>query len=256
MSAADWVVELLSVAKSAVDTAKTASRNQKSLAGDNHYGNKFHDQRTSLTAIESKLRRALKSVDCDLDGLRDALVTIKSSQGTSKSRIDAWKSLHAICETEIRPAIDGMLADPVPTSEQVLPVSVVAGTRGYIEKVVLQANGCYEHQWFDACSVMIRRLVETLIIEVYETVGRPRDIKDSSGNFLMLSGLVDRIMADSQIHLGRETKRGLPKIKSLGDRAAHNRHFIAKQPDIDKVTDDLRVIVDEFVARAKLRSDK
>jgi hypothetical protein len=53
-----------------------------------------------------------------------------------------------------------------PKSEQVLPFSVVRGSRGYIEKVVNQVNGCYENGWFDACAVMIRRLVETLIIEL------------------------------------------------------------------------------------------
>ena len=51
-----------------------------------------------------------------------------------------------------------------PTSQSVLPNSLVAGTRGYIEKVVFQINGSYEKGWFDACAVMMRRLLETLIV--------------------------------------------------------------------------------------------
>ena len=43
-----------------------------------------------------------------------------------------------------------------PQSQQVLPHSIVKNTRGYIEAVVRQINGCYENGWFDACSVMIR----------------------------------------------------------------------------------------------------
>src|SRR5262249_7941308 len=121
------------------------------------------------------------------------------------------------------------------------------------ERVLLQANGTYEHQWYDACSVMIRRLVETLIIEVYEAKNRADEIKGTDGNFLMLSHLVDRITADPTFHLGRETKRGLPLIKSLGDRSANNRYFIAKQPDIDKVTHDLRVIVEELLNLAGIQ---
>ena len=194
-----------------------------------------------------KLLKSVENVSVNVDGLRDSLETIKSTQATLKARANAWKLIHTICENEIFPAIDGLVADPVPASEQVLPLAVVANTRGYIEKVVLQANGCYEHQWFDACSVMIRRFVETLIIEVYEAEARPREIKDSSGNFMMLGALVDTILADTKIHLGRETKRGLPKIKSLGDRSAHTRHFLAKRQDIDNVTHDLRVIADEFI---------
>jgi hypothetical protein len=126
-------------------------------------------------------------------------------------------------------------------------MSVVKGTRGYIEKVVVQANGTYEHQWYDACSVMIRRLVETLIIEVYESKKRAHEIKGADGNFLMLRHLVDRLLADSSFHLGRETKRGLPLIKSLGDRSAHTRYFLAKKEDIDRVIHDLRVVVDEML---------
>ena len=69
----------------------------------------------------------------------------------------------------------------------------------------------------------------------------------------MLSALVDTIMNDPAFNLGRETKRGLPLIKSLGDRSAHNRFYIAKKPDIDKVTHDLRVIADELLHTAGLK---
>jgi hypothetical protein len=140
-----------------------------------------------------------------------------------------------------------------PTITEVLPMSVVEKTRPYVERVILEANGCYENGWFNACAVMIRRFVETLIIEVYDKAGKADDIKGRDGNFLMLSGLVDHVLADSSLHLGRETKRGLPLIKSLGDRSAHNRYFIAKKEDIDKVVPDLRVVADEFLSLADLK---
>src|SRR5258706_7631595 len=62
----------------------------------------------------------------------------------------------------------GHVADSTPRTEKVLPSSVVANTRGWYVKLIQQANGCYEHEWYDACSVMIRKFVEFLIIEVYE----------------------------------------------------------------------------------------
>ena len=96
---------------------------------------------------------------------------------------------------------------------------MVNKTRTYFEKIVTQGNGCYEHQWFDACSVMIRRFVETLIIEPYEAKKKAADIKDGNGDFLMLSKLIDRTLADASWNLSRESKRTLPLIKSLGDRS-------------------------------------
>ncbi len=140
-----------------------------------------------------------------------------------------------------------------PKSEQVLPASVVGGTRGYYDRIIQQANGCYERQWFDACSVMIRKFVEVLIIEVYEANGKANDIKDRNGNFLMLGDLINVILQDSTWHLGREVKDSLPEIKRMGDRSAHNRRYIATKADVDKVLPGLRVIADELLHVAKLK---
>ena len=55
-----------------------------------------------------------------------------------------------------------------PKTEMVIAGSLVANTRGYIERVVAQINGTYENGWYDGCAVMIRRLLETLIVEAFE----------------------------------------------------------------------------------------
>src|SRR5262249_45522784 len=133
-----------------------------------------------------------------------------------------------------------------PATEHVLPFEVVKGTRGYLEQIVNQANGCYEKGWYDACSVMVRKLVEVLIIAVYEKKGEVEAIK-KDGNFLMLSGLTDDILTRAAWNLGRETKAALPQLKSLGDRSAHNRHYMARKADVDKVLPALRVAVEDLL---------
>jgi len=130
------------------------------------------------------------------------------------------RAAHATYERDIA----AMLPDPPPVEPKVTEVllpSLVTKARGYIQEIVLQANGCYEYRWFDACAVMIRKLVENLIICVYEYQGRVQHIQGSDGNFLMLGALIDRLLADTAFNLGRETKNGLPLIKALGDRSAH-----------------------------------
>lgn len=158
---------------------------------------------------------------------------------------------------EYNKEIAAMLPDPPPVEPkmtEVLLPSLVSKTRGYIQEIVLQANGCYEFRWFDACAVMIRKLVENLIIGVYEYQGRVPYIQGSDGNFLMLGALIDRLLADSAFNLGRETKNGLPLIKAIGDRSAHNRHFMAKKPDVDKVIPYLRVMVPELLSHAGIKA--
>lgn len=248
---------LLSNAEKACEIARIATRNRKSLAGDNPYGDRFHDMAVALSTAEEKLRPVLNGLALspnDLERFNRNLSVVKDTAATKpKQRADALKELRLLCQSVILPKIESITASPVPTTENVLPISVVKGTRRYIEKVVVQANGTYEHQWYDACSVMIRRLVETLIIEVYEAKNKTPEIKGADGNYRMLSHLADRLLGDPTFHLGRETKRGLPLIKSLGDRSAHNRHFLAKKEDIDKVTHDLRVVVDELLNLANLK---
>jgi hypothetical protein len=138
-----------------------------------------------------------------------------------------------------------------PTTEHVLPLDVVRGSRKYLEQIVNQANGCYEKGWYDACSVMVRKLVEVLIIAVYEAKREAATIKKDH-NSLMLSGLVDDILTRNDWNLGRETKTALPLLKSLGDRSAHNRHYMARKTDVDKVLPSLRVTVEDLLHHANL----
>jgi len=140
-----------------------------------------------------------------------------------------------------------------PRSQNVLPRALVAHTRGYIERVVDQINGCYEQGWFDACAVMMRRLLETLVIECFEGQGIACKIKNpSTGDFEQLSTLIDRTLQEGSWNLGRNSKRALSNLKVVGDQSAHSRRYNAHREDIDKLIPDLRVIAQELLYIAKL----
>ncbi len=138
-------------------------------------------------------------------------------------------------------------------SDSVLPRELFSGTRGYIERVVEQINKSYDAELWDCCTVMCRRLLETLIIEVFETLGRAADIKGADGHFKQLNDLINTITADTSINLGRNAEKGLKDFKELGDLSAHNRRFNARQPDIDRVRTGLRVAAEELLYLAGLR---
>lgn len=251
------VVEIfLRHAQEACEAAKKAAKHKASLKGDNFYGNKFHSATISLSQTHSKLKKVIAAgnlEESEAGKLSSNIEIIKSTSAKPTQRTEALKQIRFVCQSELLPSIENLTADPVPETEQVLPMAVVQGTRGYIERVVLQANGCYEHQWFDACAVMIRRLVETLIIEVYEKHKKEAEIQDHDRNYLMLSHLVEKILANKSWSLGRETKPSLPQLKSLGDRSAHNRRYVAKKRDIDNVLPGLRVVVDDLLHLANLK---
>lgn len=144
-------------------------------------------------------------------------------------------------------------AGTTPKYQMVLPFSVISNTRGYIEKVVNQINGCYENGWYDGCAVMMRRLIETLIIECFEYHNISHKILNNSGDFYYLKDLIALTLTENIWNLGRNTKKALPKLKDIGDQSAHSRRFIAHREDIDKVISDFRTVVQELIFLSNLK---
>ena len=139
------------------------------------------------------------------------------------------------------------------TEQPIIYMSLIQGTRGYIEKLSHQINGTYENGWYDGCAVMIRRLIETLIIECFESKGIAHKIQNQSGDFVYLSDLISVALAESSWNIGRTAKKSLKALKDIGDKSAHSRRFIAQRRDIDKVMVDIRNVVQELVYLASLK---
>ena len=73
-------------------------------------------------------------------------------------------------------------------SEALFPEDIVKGTQGYVVKVAEQANGCYKNGWYDACAVMVRRLIEILIIDSFAAKDALGDILEA-GQLILSSGV-------------------------------------------------------------------
>ena len=137
--------------------------------------------------------------------------------------------------------------------EMVLAKSLVKRTRGYIEIIVNQINSTYENGSYDACAVMIRRLVETLIIEVFEHYNIANKIKTPVGDFFFLSDLITQILNEPSWTVSRNARQALPKLKNVGDLSAHSRRYNAHRTDIDKIIPDLRIAMQELIYLAHLK---
>ncbi len=135
---------------------------------------------------------------------------------------------------------------PLPKSDTLFEESAFKNTRGYIKKVIKQINLSYDYGLYDCCAVMVRRLLETLIIEVYEKLERSEELKGSDGNFVMFSGLLSFLKKDKTVNLGRQTIEGLEGFKKIADSSAHNRRFNARQKIIDDKIDGVKLAVEEL----------
>lgn len=182
---------------------------------------------------------------------------LKEKLGKSKLTLSTTKGfkLKDLSRIEIRSWLVDVLGDTTPEIDQelgYLPQAVWSDTRGYIEKICVQLNGCFQFGFYDACSVLVRRIIETLIIECYEKQQRLDEIRNN-GQIVMLSGLISRASDPNGLTLGRDAQKLLSDIKELGDRSAHNRRYNAVKADLEKVQSGFRVAVDEMINLADLR---
>ncbi|MGY6644679.1 MAG: hypothetical protein ACXIVD_05610 [Salinarimonas sp.] len=156
---------------------------------------------------------------------------------------------HEISEA-LGPPEEGIRASD---ANAIVPSILFKGTRGYLVKIVNQANGAYSQGWFDASAVMIRRLLETLIVEAFEKHGRAVEIQSQNGDFLYLRDLIAKTIACTAWNLSRNTKQALPRLKDVGDKSAHSRRFNAVRNDLESIKSDLRCVVEELLSLAGMR---
>jgi hypothetical protein len=227
--------------------AQTARRNGKSLRGAGTYAKRFGDEVIKVTKVETLLSPVVGSIEeVDLQEFIGTIAVIKAPETGAADRAGALHRLRLMCEASILPNLTNLSSPVMPRGEAVLPAAVLANAPKYLQRTLLQVNGCYENRWYDAGSVMIRKLLENLIIDVYEKHRRQSEIQ-TNGEYFMLAGLVTAILTQDSWSLQRETKRTLPDIKKLGDRAAHNRRYEATRQDIDAIRSGLRAAIDDLL---------
>ena len=140
-----------------------------------------------------------------------------------------------------------------------LPDHIWISTRGYIEKICRELNGCFRNAYYNAAAVMLRRLLETLLIEAYEHLGRHTEIVDGGGNYLMLRERAERACGENGhegLKLGRDSKTALKNARDVGNWSAHARRFLAHASDLLKFQDGLRLLAQELILIAELARKK
>lgn len=133
------------------------------------------------------------------------------------------------------------------SEDSVVPMELLQDTRGYIVKVAQQVNWTYNARCYDACAVMIRRLIETLIIEVFEARGIADRVKLPDGTNMQLGALINRTLSESSLSIGRNSLKELPRLKEITDKSAHDRRYNAVKSDIKGIRDAVRGIVQELI---------
>lgn len=221
----------------------------------------YHDRSQSDVAMTSG-RLATILVDYHVGTPNSTILArqIRETKLANESKQGFWlkpgsrKMIHGW----LPPSIEGMQPE-MDHAAGYLPEAVWIGTRVYVESVCKQFNGCFRAAYYDAALVMLRRLLETLVIEAYEHLDLQDKIQDDSGNNLMFGKLVDRATGKAShtgLKISRNTKNALEAVKALGDRSAHDRRFNACAADLTKIQFDVRSGTQDLIELASLKRDK
>lgn len=135
----------------------------------------------------------------------------------------------------------------IPVSNELIELSIFDGTPYYLKAIAKEMIHCYDAGQYNATLVLMRKLVETLIIECFERYGIDSEIKDPNGVFFYLSDLIPKYLASSKWNASRNINTSLTSVKKYGDLSAHNRRFLAKKGDIDSFKFELRQALQEII---------
>jgi hypothetical protein len=231
------------LAQEAIVVTKKAKRHKKSLGGDNFYANKLATLRADAT---NAFRDLAPTSAGDSSAIAELLETVFSPTANARGRAAASQELCYNLRTTWRST-----AAPK-ENEGLFPLSLLAqAKRGYLVSAGRQMNGAHGMNWY-AAAVMMRRLVEISIIEAFEAKGVQGKIKDVAGNYLQLSDLISKALAEASLPLSRNAKKALPGLRDLGHMSAHGRYFTAQKGDVDAMQAGCRIVVEEFLHYAAL----
>lgn len=143
----------------------------------------------------------------------------------------------------------------VEQSGTVLPDALFDKLHTNIQMLCKQINASYENNLFDCAAVMMRRLLECLLILTYQKLGIESDIMDKNGNhYITLDKIIKNAAQNTTLALSPSTKKDMALFKDLGNFAVHKIWYNSTQQDIKPNILRYRVIIEELMYKAGIKS--
>jgi len=228
---------------------------------------KYTKESTLAAALIWHMSAGSPKVDVSIDSIISAFVSSGLKSSVNKSRLlkalgkesgilKGTKKDHFRCslthldDLESRFSVDNEHRVPR-ISFSFLARDTFEANRSYLVRMSEQINGTYEYEFYDGCAVLMRRLMESLLIEVFESRGEASLIKDNRENYKMLNGIISAL-GGSSVNFARGIDKIIENVKKVGDNAAHGRTHVTKQNDINDLKIDYRKLISELKSKAQI----
>lgn len=138
-------------------------------------------------------------------------------------------------------------------NETILPIAIFDGLQQNFQTICKQINASYEHNLYDCTAVMMRRLLEGLLIMVYQNNDIESEIKNKNDRPLTLDKIIKNAERNSKLLLSTNTKNNMYKFKELGNYSAHKIWYNTTRKDIEPLIFNYRVIIEELIYKSGLK---
>ncbi|MDD5383377.1 MAG: DUF4145 domain-containing protein [Gallionella sp.] len=145
-------------------------------------------------------------------------------------------------------------SEEILSDDSLLPEILFQETRRpYLIRIAQQVNSSYENNLFDACTLMMRRLLEILIIHSFQHHGIEKEIQDADGNYQNLKLLISKAKSRAKISLSPSVRRSIDDFRELGNLSAHRIAYNCRRDDIRPLRLEYRAVIEELLYKAGLK---
>lgn len=178
---------------------------------------------------------------------------LKASRNTIKGQRGFRLHADFVKELESKyPALSQKSQDVIDEGT-ILPEVDYANTRGYIVSLAKQMNACYEHNLFDGCAVLMRRILEILLILSYREMRIESAIQNVDGTYFMLDGIINDAKTNNALKLSRNSRNSLDTFRVLGNFSAHKIEYTCRREYIQPHIQEYRALITELLYKSGIR---
>ena len=171
----------------------------------------------------------------------------------SKSDKNAMEFVPAVLQSMERD-YENLWTDTVTieSHDELIEESKFCGKRPFLDRLIQQINFTYGHNCYDACAVLMRRLFEILLVLAYQHNGIEADITKPDGSHKMLEGIVKDAVQNRTLGIPSRISKNFEAFREVGNNSAHSITYTAGKLDIDKISRDYRVMMEDLYNRSGL----
>ena len=140
---------------------------------------------------------------------------------------------------------------PVRNAGEVLSEEMFCGKRETFDRLIEQINSSYRDGYYDACALVMRRLLETALVLAFHVNGMENETKDENGGTLCLADLVAVAVKKNELGLSGMTDQ-LASVSGIGSYSGRGPTYVFGANDINNVRSGYRNVLETLFKASKL----